>query len=538
MESDTNQVAAETGCPMAGEASQNATSGAPESTGPSASVDAAGQVVGAAAPEEARRSRGACPGPKSSWMGWRGNALRFFGNPVDYMMRLREDHGEVAALTDGTNQPLFSRGDSSVSTKAGSVPRTVFGFGAEANREILTQLDVYQTRPPRGPNSSDFEELANNVLFANGTDHERRRKLMLPIFTRNSLQAYHPHMADLTRKLMSSWQVGQRLELDSQMSLVSLNIASKCLYGLEPETEKVGLAAQMRSMVRLMFSPAVLLPLKVPGTPYHRLIRDLRDVRLGLQAEVERLQASGDFGDDVLSIMVQRHLEEMNRVDIDEIVGEAFVMFFAGHDTTSKGLCWTLYLLAQHPDVAQRLCEELEEEVEGDCPTYQQLFTLSYLDRVVKESLRILSPAIMFPRFAVQDTSLCGFEIPAGTEIVYSSYVTHLDESIYPNPHSFDPDRWVDFKPTPYQYLPFGAGRRTCLGMTLGTLTIKLIVSMILKRFQLRVAEGNTVDLDTNVVMGPKPALLMDVHAVDSGFGYRPSRVNGYLSKMVDLPTT
>lgn len=484
---------------------------------------------------DAKKTLQTLTGPPTSLFGWRGRALTFFRNPVDYMLKLRKQYGNVATLTAGDNEPLFFRRSEAVEGKEVANSRTVFVFGAEANRALLTQLDIFETRKPRGPETEEFASTSDNILFANGQDHRRRRKLLMPVFSRGNLQAYHTYMAEYARQMLDSWSEGKTIELDHEMSLVSMNIASKCLYGLDPVEQNVDLAGRMRRMIRTMFSPAALVPLNFPGTPYHRLRRDLREIRSGLQSEVRRMEKSGQRGDDVLSIMIERHMEETGRVDVEEIVGEAFVMFFAGHDTTSKALCWTLYLLAQHPEVARELHEELENHVEGDAPTYEQLFELDVLDRVVKESLRVLSPAVMFPRVAVEDTEICGFEIPQGSELVYSSYVTHMDPEVFPQPRRFDPSRWHGLKPSPYEYLPFGAGRRTCLGAALGTLTIKLLVPMILKRFQLQVVPGARIDLDTNVVNGPKPGIPVIVHRQDGVFERPPSQIRGYLATMVDL---
>ena len=121
----------------------------------------------------------------------------------------------------------------------------------------------------------------------------------------------------------------------------------------------------------------------------------------------------------------------------------------------------------------------------------------------------------------------------AGTEVVYSPYVTHMDEEIYPRPKRFDPDRWLSIKPSAHEYLPFGAGRRLCLGAALGTIQLKLLVPMILHRFRLQTVSRD-IDIRFHAVMGPKGGLPMRVRRQDGRFADSPGRIGGDLASMVD----
>ncbi|MCG8454982.1 MAG: cytochrome P450 [Holophagales bacterium] len=463
-------------------------------------------------------------------VGWRGNAARFLTRPLQYMNRLRGRFGNVSRLVAGGNAPIFSRPFDSPETE----PSTVLAFGEEANRAILTQLDIFVTRHPRGPGSEEFEAISDNILFWNGERHKDARKLLMPIFSRGNLQAYHGIMVDYAREMLAGWRQGQVVDISEEMSLVSMRIASKCLYGLDPAKESEDLAERMRDMMSALFSPVVLVPLDIPGSPYRRLLRDIRDIHASLETLIA---ASRDDpgGADILAIMIRRHLEERGRIDVTELLGNAFVFFFAGHDTTSRALTWTLLLLAQHPEVMAELMQELDENLEDDVPTYGQLFELPVLDRVVKESMRVLAPSFLFPRVTAVDAVLCGYEIPAGTEVIYSPYMTHTDPRLFEDPNRFDPDRWKTIKPSPYAYLPFGAGRRTCIGAALGTMTVKLLLPIIVRAFRLQ-AMPRKIDLDFHAVIGPKGGLPMRLHPQDRRFAESAARITGDLAQMVHWP--
>lgn len=468
------------------------------------------------------------PGPGAPpLLGWRANALRFFRNPVDFMTRLHATYGELARLAPSPHPALFFRSRR---------PRgTYFAFGPKLTRQLLTDTETFQTRPPRGPDTRDFERLSTNLFFLNGARHKQQRRLFQPSFTRQSLQAYHRDMVEVTERMLDAWRPGSRVDLDHEMGEATLQIGSRTLYGLDSRRADQDLARRMSAMINALFSPATMLPLDLPGTPYRRLLVRMREIVERLEAEIERKRTAGAEGDDLLSMMVRAHDEDPEQLTRDELIGEAFTMFFAGHDTASKALVWTLFLLAQHPRVYDELLAELDSELGGGPPAYEQIYALPVLDRVVKESLRVLTPAVVFAREATVDAELGGFSIPAGAEVLYSPYVIHKDPAIFPEPKRFRPQRWSGIKPSAYEYLPFGVGARTCIGAAFGGMQLRIMVALIVQRCRLEIVPGTRIDLRTNVVIGPRNGLPAVVHSRDASPSPGPSEIRGYVREMVDL---
>ncbi|NJL26747.1 MAG: cytochrome P450 [Thermoanaerobaculia bacterium] len=463
-------------------------------------------------------------------IGWRGNALRFFINPIAFMTRIFETHGNVVRLARGGNSSaLFFK-------SRGPHPGTFFAFGPECNRRILTDADLFESRAPAGPATEAFRQLATNFFFINGERHQDLRRLMMPAFARERLKVYHHVIVDATRRMLDRWAGRERVDLAEELGLAALEISSRCFYGLDPRLEDQNLAVKMLEMINTLFSPAVLLPLDLPGMPYHRLVRNMEEIIEALGREIENKRRGGCAGDDVLSLMVREHDRDPAVLSRDELVGNAFVMFFAGHDTTAKALTWTLFLLATHPRVAAELVEELETRLGGEAPSYEEVFELPLLDRVVKESLRLLSPAVMFARQTTRETELGGFEIPRGAEIIYSPYVTHLDASIFAEPKKFLPDRWLSLRPTPYQYLPFGGGVRTCLGAAFGGAQLRTMVALALQRYRLEIVPGSRIDLRVNVVMAPRGQVPVRLYPQDRAIGEGGRSLEGFVSEMIDFP--
>jgi len=461
-------------------------------------------------------------------LGWRGNALKFFRNPIAYMTHLRATYGDVAKLVQGSNPTLFYR-------SSHVQPSTYFGFGPECNRQILTDIELFQSRPPRGPHTQTAEQMATNLFFINGSRHKQQRKLLMPHFSKNSLKHYHGFVVDYTNAMIDGWKEGEAVELTKALGDTLMYIGSKSFYGIDATKDSESLVQLMRIMMYNMFTPGTMIPINLPGTPYRRMIRLMRRIRDQLIQEIQQKRQGDLAGTDVLSKIVRANVDDPTQVTDDELIGEAFVLFFASQDAGTRALLWTLFLLAQHPDVMAELLDELDEHLHGEAPAYEQIFELPVLDRVVKESLRILSPAIMFGRETSRIAQLGSYLIPAGSEVVYSPYMTHMDPEIYPEPKRFRPDRWLDFKPSAYQYLPFGAGARMCLGASFGAMQVRLMVAIIVQRCRLEVIPGTKIDLTVNVVMSPKNGLPMIVRRQDRDFRKSRGPVEGYITRMVDF---
>src|SRR3954453_3015663 len=141
----------------------------------------------------------------------------------------------------------------------------------------------------------------------------------------------------------------------------------------------------------------------------------------------------------MLSMLVAARDEDGSALDEDELVGHTGVIFAAGHETSTNALAWTLFLLAEHPAVANELVAELASVLHGSAPTVEQLGKLPYLDAVVKESMRVLPPVPLHPRVVAEDTELAGCFVPQRTELFLSIFHMHHDPEIFESPRRFDP---------------------------------------------------------------------------------------------------
>jgi len=179
-------------------------------------------------------------------------------------------------------------------------------------------------------------------------------------------------------------------------------------------------------------------------------------------------------------------------------------LVFAGHETTAVALTWTCYVLAQYPDVQERVRQEAMTVLGGKRPTLADLAHLSYTRMVIQEVLRLYPPAWIIARTALDDDEIGGYPIPAQTTLLLSPYVTHRHPDFWPDPERFDPERFASRRGVnwpPGAYFPFSAGPRVCLGEHLAMMEAQLIVAQALQAYQLTVRAGQC--------MIPQPLLTL-----------------------------
>ncbi|XP_051030638.1 thromboxane-A synthase isoform X2 [Phodopus roborovskii] len=203
---------------------------------------------------------------------------------------------------------------------------------------------------------------------------------------------------------------------------------------------------------------------------------------------------------------------------MDEIVGQAFLFLIAGHEIITNTLSFITYLLATHPDCQERLLKEVDLFMEKHpAPGYHSLQEgLPYLDMVIAETLRMYPPAFRFTREAAQDCDVLGQHIPAGTVLEIAVGALHRDPEHWPHPETFDPERFTAearLQQRPFTYLPFGAGPRSCLGVRLGLLVVKMTLLQVLHKFRLEASSQTQVplQLESKSALSPKNGVYIKI---------------------------
>jgi cytochrome P450 len=422
-------------------------------------------------------------------------------DPVKVAMNLR-NQGDVVALMDQN-------------------PAVVFVFGAERNREILSQSAMFQHDEDliKAPPKSAMSKMRYGMVVINGDIHKRNRKLMQPAFQKSALDGYAPDIVATTRVMLDQWQIGEVANVDDLCRAMVLAMAMKCFYGLDIGKDAHELGHLAEEWGKTLVAPStILLPFNIPGFGYWKSLKLGEVVVNYLDSIIQKKRQMGEGQKDVMWLIMNSRDDEGKTLSEDELVAQAAALFFAGHETTAITLAWSLFLLERHPAIHAALMAEINTVLGERAPRSDDIQQMDLLDRVIKESMRIL-PAVpfLFMRVCAENSTIGGFAVPKGSNMMLSPLAAHHDPNIYPEPKNFLPDRWINKTPSPYDYLPFGVGARACIGMLFAERALRLMLPMILQRFRFSLPAGTRIDrLTRGNILHPRYGLPMRIESAST----------------------
>ncbi|MBD0321107.1 MAG: cytochrome P450, partial [Gemmatimonadetes bacterium] len=353
----------------------------------------------------------------------------------------------------------------------------------EHNQSVLSRPHLFHLTeddsfPFRCPPESAVHRLARGIAWMNGAEHERHRAMMMPAYHRRFVEVYADTVVRLTREHLAEWRPGEDRDLTADLGRLALEISFEILYGRRARGDGAALCARIDEYCRAV---AALPPDATPaslGAEWDALLARAEGVEAALAAEMAAKRRSPPDIPDTLSMLVAARDEHGEGMTDDEIAAHALTLSLVGNPSVSSTLWAVLVLLAQHPEWAARVLDELEGELHGGPADAARLDRLPLLEAVVFESLRLLPAGIWGQRDAVRDANVGEHPVRAGTRVVYDSLVTHRLPDVYPEPYRFRPERWLNGQPSPYAYLAFGAGPRLCIGRALSLMQVKLVLSL------------------------------------------------------------
>lgn len=452
----------------------------------------------------------------------RGSLLEFVEDPITCMRRLARAHGEIAALEqDGR--------------------RLLFAFGPRYNQQLLSDPALFHARffAIRGPRGSAQRRLTLGLLSMNGEEHKRHRRIVMGPFGRQAVGGYRDGLAALAEEMVSTWRCGEVRDLLAEMTRYMLRVTSSILFGYDlPELAyRIGHHIDRWVAMNHEVGMGAFVSDRRITERYQELLGLADELDAQVRGMIEYRRTGSALGNDVLSLLIRARDADGAGLTDDELIGQTAILFAAAHMTTAYSLTWMLFLLAQHPLVATDLAEELQGTLHGAAPTLRQLERLPLLERVIKESMRVLPASSYSQRVTAAPVTLGPFQLPRETPIVFSQFMTHHMPELYPDPESFQPERWETLDPQPYAYLPFGAGPRMCLGTSLALMTIKITLPVILQRFALRLISGSRINARViSTMLAPTNGMPMEIVAPAAGFA--AASVEGNIHELVRLDAT
>ena len=338
---------------------------------------------------------------------------------------------------------------------------------------------VFTAPPEVAPSAAGASPIApvmgpSSVIVLTGAEHMRQRKLLLPPFHGERMREYADVIVDATKRSMAEWPIGEAMKLSKRTRAITLEVILRAVFGVE--AERMGaLREAIGGLLTPGQTPALLmnaLRRPVEARPTGKIGRALDHLDEVIYAEIARRRAQEDLGQraDILSLLMLARDEDGQAMSDEELRDELVTLLLAGHETTATAVAWAVERLVRHPAKLARLVAEIDRN-EGD----------EYMQAVISETLRVRPVVPMVVRVLQTPLQVGARELPAGTRVVPSIYLTNRNAKIYDAPQKFRPERFLDKPPETFSWIPFGGGIRRCIGASFATLEMKLILQTILK---------------------------------------------------------
>ena len=409
-------------------------------------------------------------------------ATRFVAQPLGFLEGMWKRHGDLFSV----KYPFFDR--------------VVYVADPAGVKEIFTG------DPARLHAGAGVVEMIGpivgeqSLLTLDGPAHLEHRRLLLPPFHGERIERYREVMTRAAEKEVEDWPVGKPFALRPAMRRITLEVILRAVFGVREEEQ----LARFREVIPRLGAAGNAI-VWVRGlrrdlgrfSPWGRFLR-LRDrMDALLYDEIRERRADPDVAsrDDVLSLLVAARHEDGSPMSDVELRDELMTVLAAGHETTATALAWVFERVLRHPAVDERMRESVASGADGD----------EYLDAVVKETLRVRPVVADVVRKLTADTEIKGHLLPAGTYVVPAMAVVHLRPDVYPEPHRFRPERFLDDAAVePYTWIPFGGGVRRCIGASFAQFEIKTVLRALVSRVRLRAASSRPeVPRASNVTVVP-----------------------------------
>jgi len=336
----------------------------------------------------------------------------------------------------------------------------------------------------------------HSLLLLDGTRHLRERRLMLPPFHGARMKTYADVMRHAAQRMTDQWLDGHEVNLQAEFQQLTLDIIMRTVFGIEEAELLHDLGEQLTSVLSFADNAPALIPILPGGKKARRALENQvakADALLLDEITRRRRTKGGCEGSDVMSMLMSAVDEHGRQLGDDELRDQLMTLLVAGHETTASALGWTIECLLSNQHTLERLRAELQTKP-GQPPT-EDMFENAYLDAVIRESLRLRPIIPLVARRLQVPMTLHGYELPAGVAVGLSIYLTQRHPKIYERPEEFVPERFLETRPDPYAWLPFGGGVRRCLGQAFAMYEMKIVLATVLTQVGLNLAPGNSAQM-------------------------------------------
>ncbi len=415
-------------------------------------------------------------------------------NPIVLFQHLAEEYGDIAHYKIGWNHILFL-----------NHPDYIREVLVVQNDNFIKERTVQRTKMLLG----------EGMITAEGAKHRMQRQVAQPAFHRQRIPEYASAMVREASHLRDRWRDGEERDIARDMMHLTLNVVADTLLATDLRGEVNELADAINRIMGL-YNFLVLLPaaewlvhVRPPGLAAFVRARKRIDAVVYRMIQAHRRQHE-DTGSllDLMLAAAPDHSEATEQSLRDQVI----TIFLAGYETVANALAWTWYLLSQNPECERRFHQEIDRELQGRAPTYDDIPRLKYVEMVMAESMRLYPPAWAMGRYALNDFRLGDFYMPAKTTVLMSQFIMHRDPRFFPDPLRFDPERFTaeaKARRTRLTYFPFGAGGRQCIGESFAWMEGVLLLATLGQRWKFKLASGHPVEPEPLITLRPKFGMKM-----------------------------
>lgn len=347
--------------------------------------------------------------------------------------------------------------------------------------------------------------------------HTRQRRLMQPMFHRNSIANFAELMVRATTEHIAPWRDGATVDLSIEMMQLTLTIVGRALFSVDlcHEAGQLGRAFTVAQRLITRRQQRVPIPVWVP-TPtnirYRTAIRQINESIAQLVAERRKLPEA-ERPNDLLTMLLAARFEDGTPMPEQQLRDEVVTLMMAGHETVANSLIWTWFLLGKNPEVEASLLNEWRTVLGNRPPTLADVPNLKYTEMVFSESRRLYPPAWTLARRVLKEDKLpSGMVLPAGCEALMTQYICHRNAKYFPEPHKFDPERFNPDRVENFHtgaYFPFGSGPRFCIGEAFAKLESILVMVVIGRNFQFQVDASQRIGMEPLITLRPRFGMRM-----------------------------
>jgi cytochrome P450 len=381
---------------------------------------------------------------------------------------------------------------------------------------LKTNAENYQKSEIQVKRMGHF--LGKGLLTTHGEPWRTQRRLIQKGFDRRQLDALSLIMQDSLSESLADFErqiVAGPVDVYSHLMKMTFAMVARSLFGARLKDEDIALVSDTICTVQEFIVRQTLQPYMNPWFAASGELRRHEDMRARadsiLMAYIKQ-RRSQEPGLDLLQTLMDARYSDGEGMTDELILSESMQLLVAGHETSSNGLSWLLYLLSSRPDCLERVRQEFDSVLGGAPLGPGDLPKLEFTTQVIQEGLRLYPPFWMIDRMAMADDRIGDIEIPQGSTVIVHVYGAHHAPGHWQNPENFDPERFIKGSEklrTPFTYLPFGGGPRVCIGNHYAMLQILMILSELLRKYDFELVPGQTIEARPMVILRPKNGIRM-----------------------------